>query len=65
MGQVIDSEGVRKDRSRVKGITDMAETQDIADQRRFLGLVYHLMKFYLNLAEKTKPLTDLLKKESG
>ena len=43
----------------------MAEPQDIASLRRFLGLVNHLMKFCPNLAKKTKPLRDLLKKESA
>ena len=64
-GQIIDSEGIRKDLSKVKGIVDMAEPQDIASLRRFLGLVNHLMKFCPNLAEKTKPLRDLLKKDSA
>ena len=63
LGQIIDSDGIRKDPSKVKAITDMAEPQNIADLRRFLGLVNHLMKFCPNLAEKTKPLRDLLKKE--
>ena len=65
LGQNIDSEGVRKDPSKVKAITDISEPQDIAGLRRFLGLVNHLTKFCPNLAEKTKPLRDLLKKESA
>ena len=67
LGQIIDSEGIRKDPSKVKAITNMAEPQDIADLRRFLhvGLANHLMKFCPNLAEKKKPLRDLLKKESA
>ena len=65
LGQIIDSDGIRKDPSKIKAITDMAEPQNIADLRRFLGLVNHLMKFCPNLAEKTKPLRDLLKKESA
>ena len=65
LGQIIDSGGIRKDPSKVKAITDMAEPQNIADLRRFLGLVNHLMKFCPDLAEKTKPLRDLLKKESA
>ena len=63
LGQIIDSDGIRKDPSKVKAITDLAEPQNIADLRRFLGLVNHLMKFCPNLAEKLKPLRDLLKKE--
>ena len=65
LGQIIDSEGIRKDPSKVKAIADMAEPQDIASLRCFLGLVNHLMKFCPNLAEKTKPLRDLLKKDSA
>ena len=64
LGQIIDSEGIRKHLSKVKAIADMAEPQDIASLRHFLGLVNHLMKFCPNLAEKMKPLRDLLKKES-
>ena len=65
MGQIIDSEGIRKDPSKVKASTDMVESQDNASLRRFLGLVNHLMKFCPNLAEKTKHLRDLLKKKSA
>ena len=43
----------------------MAEPQDVGDLRRFLGLVNHSMKFCPNLAEKTKPLRGLLKKENA
>ena len=65
LGQIIDSQGIKKDPSKVKAIADMAVPQNIADLRRFLGMVNHLMKFCPNLAEKTKPLRDLLKKENG
>ena len=65
LGQTTDSEGIRKHPSKVKAIADMAEPQDIASLRHFLGLVNHLMKFCPNLAEKMKPLRDLLKKESA
>ena len=43
-GQIMDSEGVKKDPSKVKAIVDMTEPHCTADQRRFLGLVNHLMK---------------------
>lgn len=65
LDQILDSQGVRKDPSKVKAIVDMTEPKDIGDLRRFLGLVSHLMKFCPNLAEKTKPLRDLLKKEKA
>ena len=47
---VIDSEGIRKDPSKVKAATDETELEDIANLRRFLGLINHLMKFCPNLA---------------
>ena len=51
LGQILDSEGVRKDPSKVKAIVDVAEPQDVGDLRRLLGLVNHLR--------------DLLKKENA
>ena len=65
LGQILDSQGVRKDLSKVKAIVGMTEPKDTGDLRRFLGLVSHLMKFCPNLAEKTKLLRDLLKKEKA
>ena len=65
LGQILDSQGVRKEPSKVQAIVDMPEPQDIGDLRRFLGLVNHFMKFCPNLAEKTKPLRDLIKRENA
>ena len=65
LGQIIDSQGERKDPSKVHAIVDMPERRDIGDLRRFLGLVNHLMKFCPNLAEKTKLLRDLLERENA
>lgn len=56
LGQIIDSEGVRKDPSKVQDIVDMAEPQNIADLKRSLGMVNHLMKFCAILDTKTQPL---------
>ena len=38
----------------------MERPRNVSDLRRFLGMVNHLQKFITNLAEKTKPLRDLL-----
>ena len=62
LGRIIDSEGVRKDHSKVNAFV---EPHDIVDLSFFLGLVNHLMKFCPNLAKKTKYLRDWLKKESA
>ena len=47
---VIDSEGIRKDLSKVKAATDLVEIEEIATLRRFLGLIKHLMRFCPNWA---------------
>ena len=51
LGQIIETQGSRKDPSKVKAIVDMAEPKDTGDLRRFLGLVNHLTKFCPNLAD--------------
>ena len=65
LGQIVDSSagGIRKDPAKVKAIVDMETPSNVADIRRFLGMVNQLMKFVPNLAEKTKPLRDLLCKD--
>lgn len=65
LGQVLRGQGVRKDPSKIKAIAQMTEPQNVADLRRFFGMVNHLMKFCPILAETTKSLRDLLKKTSA
>ena len=47
----------------VKTILDMKEPDSMPDVKRFLGTVNQLVKFVPNLAEKSKPLRDLLQKD--
>ena len=63
LGQIIDSSSVRKDPAKVKAIMEMRQPENIGDVRRFLGMVNQLMKFMPNLADKSKPLRDLLCKD--
>ena len=63
LGQVIDAEGMKKDPATVKAILDMKEPESVPDVTRFLGMVNQLMKLMPNLAEKSKPLIDLLRKD--
>ena len=65
LGQVIDADGIRKDPAKVKAIIEMPDPKDVPDVRRFLGMVNQQMKFLPNLAEITKPVRDLLKKDSA
>ena len=65
LGQIIDGNGIRIDPGKVKAIVEMAEPTDVPELRRFLGKVNQLMKFCLDLAEKTHALRELLKKQNA
>ena len=62
LGQVIDAEGVKNDPAKVKAILDRKDPESVPDVRRILGMVNQLMKFVPNLAEKSKPERNLLRK---
>ena len=59
-GYLISSKGIEIDPEKTKAIEKMERPRNVSDLRRFLGMVNHLQKFITNLAEKTKPLRDLL-----
>ena len=63
LSQVMDAEGVKNDPAKVKAILNMKEPESVPDVSRFLGMVNQLMKLMPNLAEKSKPLIDLLRKD--
>ncbi|RVE55527.1 hypothetical protein OJAV_G00235410 [Oryzias javanicus] len=64
LGQIIEASGVSPDPEKVKAITAMQEPSNVSEVRRFLGMANHLGKFLPHLAEKTRPLRDLLKKSN-
>ena len=64
LGQIVDKDGVRPDPEKVRAIQDVQPPQNVGDVRRFLGMCNHLSKFSPNLAEKTKPLRELLNKRN-
>ena len=59
-GYVLNEEGIKSDREKTESIQDMDTPQNVIDVRRFLGMVNQLGKFLPHLAEKTKPIRDLL-----
>ena len=67
LGHITDGDGIQADPKMVTAITDMAVLSDISELRRFLGMVNQLSKFSPELAEKSKPLRELLstKKMNG
>ena len=64
LGQVVDSDGIRPDPDKVRAIREVQPPKNVSDVRRFLGMSNHLSKFAPNLAEKTKPLRELLNKSN-
>ena len=64
LGQIIDARGINKDPAKVQAIVEYPKPHDVTALRRFLGMVNQLMKFCPNLAELTKPLRDLLKRDN-
>ena len=53
------------DRSKVESITQLSQPQNVSDVRRLLGMVNQVGKFIDNLATKTEPLRQLLKKDNA
>ncbi|KAL7867549.1 hypothetical protein SRHO_G00089330 [Serrasalmus rhombeus] len=64
LGQIIEASGVRADLNKVKAVKAMREPENISEVRGLLGMINHLGKFLPHLAEKTRPLRDLLKKSN-
>ena len=63
LGHIISEQGIEIDPSKTEAISNFPPPKEISELRRFLGMVNHVAKFIQNLAELTKPLRDLLKKE--
>ena len=64
LGQMVDRMGVHPDPAKVKAIQEVPIPKNVGDVRRFLGMVNQMGKFSPNLAGKTKPLRELLKKDN-
>ena len=60
LGQVVHEMGICPDPDKVNSIQRRQQPANITELRRFLGMVNQLSKFSPQLAEKTKPLRDLL-----
>lgn len=65
LGHVINSQGIRADPGKIKAILEMPAPKDVADVRRFMGMVNFVGKFSPRLPDLTKPIRDLLKTENS
>ena len=64
LGHIVSPEGIRPDPEKVSAVVDMPPPNNVQETRTFLGMVNHLGKFAEQLADKTKPIRDLVKKET-
>ena len=60
LGQIIDGSGIHPDPNKVSAIENVGVPGNVSDIRRFLGMTNQLSKFIPNLADRTKPLRDVL-----
>ncbi|XP_033733605.1 uncharacterized protein K02A2.6-like [Pecten maximus] len=65
VGHVIDASGIQPDPKKVEAIVNFQAPTNVPELRRFLGMVNQIGRFTPNLAEHSKPIRDLLQKESS
>ncbi|XP_054871220.1 uncharacterized protein K02A2.6-like [Amphiprion ocellaris] len=61
---VLSAEGVQPDPDKIRAVKEMKEPSNVSEVCSFLGMVNQLGKFIPRLAEKDKPLRDLLSKKN-
>ena len=60
LGHIISQQGIKPDPTKIRAITEMSPPNNVSAVRRFMGMVNQLGKFCPKLAEKARPLHDLL-----
>ena len=63
LGHTVSGDGIQPSADKVKAVQQAKTPTNIAEVRSVLGLVTYLAKFCPRLAEVTKPLRDLVKKD--
>ena len=63
LGHKISKDGINADVNKIRAITEMPMPEDKKAVQRLLGIINYVGKFIPNLAEITKSLRKLLKKE--
>jgi len=64
LGHIISKDGVRADDSKIAAMVNMTEPTDVAELRRYLGIVNYLGRYLPHLSSVLRPLNDLLVKET-
>lgn len=63
LGHILSADGVQPDPDKVKAVMAMKELSNTGKVGSFLGMLNQLGKYISGLAEKDKPLRDLLSKK--
>ena len=64
LGNVVSANGIEVDPDKVAAVVNLPAPKNVHEVRVFLGMVNHLSKFAEHLEEKTKPIRDLMQKDS-
>jgi hypothetical protein len=64
LGHVISGDGVATDPTKIKAVESWPQPKDIMQVRAFLGLAGYYRKFIRHYGQISKPLSDLLKKNT-
>ena len=65
LGHIVSKNGVEVDPSKAESITQLSQPQNVSDVRRLLEIVNQVDQSIDNLATKTEPLRQLLKRENA
>lgn len=65
LGHIINEQGVRPDQSKIDAIKSLSVPEDVAELRRYLGMVNYLGRYLPHLSTILKPLNALLSKDTA
>ena len=65
LGNIVSANGISPDPEKIEAIVNLPAPKNIHEVRSFIGMVNQLSKFSEHLADKTKPLRDLLSKKNS
>ena len=60
LGNFVSCKGINPDPDKIKAMVNLPTARNISSIRSFLGMVNQLSKFTDHVADKTKPIRDLL-----
>jgi hypothetical protein len=64
LGHVISPEGIAVDPGKVRDVLDWKSLKSVHQVQSFLGLAGYYRRFILNFSKISKPITELLKKDT-